>query len=160
MGGSVFIRPAHLGDVKALARTLRLADRKELAASHPGIAVEKCLAHFCEVSLQCVCLGTDCERLALAGIYTPIALGSYACVWLLTGEGIERYKWSFVRLAKKQLARWLGMYPILGNEVDARYQAAQRFIKHLGGNIHHPVVWKGKIPFLYFTFRRNPWEEL
>lgn len=144
----------------ALAQVLRPEDRRELAASHPQGGRGLVLESFIACSQQCVCLQCKDEVAALAGIYAPVALGMQACIWLLTGRAISRCKFSFVRLAKSQLQPWLELYPVLGNEVDARYVAAQRFIKFLGGRLEGAVSMHGKIAFLHFTFRRNIWEEL
>ena len=156
----VVLRRARAGDGVALACVLRPADRAELAASHPGREAGALLEEFIACSCESVCLLYQGQPVALAGIYAPVLLGPSACVWLLSGRGIERCPVSFLRVAKKQLAVWNNRYPVLSNEVDARYETAVRFITHLGGQFSGKKSLRCHISFLHFTFRRFPWEEL
>lgn len=158
-GNRIVLRPARVADAALLARALRPADRQELAASHPGCNPADCLAEFITGSRQSVCLECGGEVAALAGIYAPVVLGCYACVWLLTGQQIEKCKFSFVRLAKRCLSYWLTLYPVLGNEVDSRYRAARRFIRRLGGKTDGQITLHNNRVFLHVIFRRNTWEE-
>ena len=156
---AVILRPACLADAQPVAAALRLADREELAASHPGKKPEVLIREFIRASRYSVCLCWRGEPVAVAGLYVPVWLGNKACIWLLTGQHIERCKVSFVRAAKRQLSRWLTVYSVLENEVDFRYRAARRLVRHLGGQLGHSVTQYNGISFLHFTFRRNTWEE-
>ena len=156
----VFFRAARSGDGQALARVLRPADQQELAASHPNEDIAQLLELFIASSQQSVCLLCDNEVVALAGIYVPVMLGRKALVWLLTGRKIICCKYSFFRLAKEQLSRWLSSYPVLSNEVDIRYTAAKRLLTHLGACFNGNISLHSDVVFLHFLFRRNIWEEL
>lgn len=152
-------RAAREGDGCALAQVLRPEDRQELLASHPREPIAQLLESFIAYSQSSVCLLRGKEVVALSGIYAPVALGLQARVWLLTGRKIGLNKFSFFRLAKQQLARWLVQYPVLSNEVDARYPAALRLLTHLGAYFDGSVSIYSQIIFLHFLFRRNIWEE-
>ncbi len=153
-------RAAQAGDGRALASVLRPEDRQELLASHPREHVAQLLESFIAYSQSSVCLLRGKEVVALAGIYAPVALGLQARVWLLTGRKIGLSKFSFFRLAKQQLARWLARYPVLSNEVDVRYPAALHLLTHLNACFDGKVSVYSQINFLHFLFRRNIWEEL
>ncbi|MCQ2410623.1 MAG: hypothetical protein MJ053_03810 [Elusimicrobiaceae bacterium] len=153
-------RAAQAADGRSLARVLRKNDRRELACSHAGQEIADCLERFICESYQSVCLIYRGEVAALAGICVQTMLSPSACVWLLTGRNIERCPFSFVRLAKRQLRRWLDLYPVLENEFDSRYCAAGKLIVRLGGEITGRKTQHHGICFLHFVFRRSKWEEL
>ena len=151
----ICLRLAHLSDAALLAPHLREADRAELAAVWPGISPEKLLDRFLALSSVSVVLEYRQRPVALGGIYPLTWLGQRACVWLLTGEEIEKIPVTFVRLAKHLLRTWLLRYPVLTNRVDTRYRSAGRLITRLGG------IWTGEeelyggVRFSEFIFRRR-----
>ena len=150
----LYFRPAQPADGPALARCLRAADRRELAASHPGQSPAECLEHFICISVCRVCGVYRGKVIALAGVYASSLLGTDACVWLLTGSPVARVPISFVRSAKRWLAAWLQLYPTLTNAVDARYEAARKLITCLGGEFTGGSSVYNGVLFLHFIFRR------
>lgn len=156
---NIFLRRAHAGDGKELAPFLRLEDRAELAASHPGKETGMLLEDFISRSRECFFISREGEPAALFGIYAPVWLSLRACVWLVTGRAAARMPVSLVRLGRAAVKRFLGSYPELYNFTDERYPAARRFIERLGGEFDGTSKTCGDVRFLYFTIRRNLWEE-
>lgn len=155
----ILVRPARAGDGKQLAPLLRAEDRRELAASHWGRSAAELLESFIRSSCASFCLSYDKEPAALFGVSSPCWLSRRACVWLVTGRGILKMRVSFMRLARRITADFLSVYPELYNFTDERYVSAVRFIRRLGGQFDGSSVMYGNVRFLYFTFRRNRWEE-
>ena len=155
----ILVRPARAGDGKQLAPLLRAEDLRELAASHSGRAPAELLEDFIHSSRLCFFLSHGKEPAALFGVSTPCWLARRACVWLVTGRGILKMRVSFMRLARRITADFLSVYPELYNFTDERYLSAVRFIRRLGGQFDGSFVTYGNVRFLYFTFRRNRWEE-
>lgn len=155
----ILLRRAHAGDGKQLAPFLRAEDRRELSDSHLGRSAAELLENFILRSRSCFFISYDKEPAALFGISAPCWLGRRACVWLVTGRSILKMRVSFMRLARRITADFLSVYPELYNFTDERYLSAVRFIRRLGGQFDGSFVTYGNVRFLYFTFRRNRWEE-
>lgn len=155
----ILLRRARAGDGRELAPFLRAQDRAELAASHPGRSAAELLESFIQHSGECFLLLYKAEPAALFGISAPNWLARRACVWLLTGRSARRIPISLMRIGRAALGYFLTRYPELYNFTDERYSAALRFIKRLGGRFDGSSKTCGNVRFLYFTFRRNLWEE-
>lgn len=155
----IVLRHARPGDGLTLAPHLRPADRAELSASFPGRAFGALLEDFIRRSRACFFVSRAGVPAALFGVYAPCLLSRRACIWLLTGEEVRKMPVSFVRLARGAVSRLLEHYAELYNFTDGRYEAALRFIKRLGGAFDGSFKTCGNVRFLYFTFRRNSWEE-
>lgn len=155
----ILLRPAQVGDGHSLAPFLRPLDRAELAASHPGKEAAALLEDFIARSRECFFILHGGEPAALFGVSAPGWFSPRACVWLLTGRQVERMPVSFVRMGRAAVKYFLTQYPELYNFTDERYPAALRFIKYLGGQFDGSFKTCGNVRFLYFTFRRNIWEE-
>lgn len=156
---NIFLRSARPGDGRLLAPFLREADRAELAASHPGREAGELLEEFIRRSSECFLVLYGTEPAALFGVSAPCLLSDRACVWLLSARAVPKMRVSFVRLARRAVKRFLSAYAELYNFTDARYRTAVRFIKRLGGRFDGTSKTCGNVRFLYFTFRRNSWEE-
>lgn len=156
---NISVRPARAGDGQNLAPFLRAEDLRELAASHSGRAPAELLEDFIHSSRLCFFLSYGKEPAALFGVSAPCWLARRACVWLVTGRGILKMRVSFMRLARRVITDFLSVYPELYNFTDERYLSAVRFIRRLGGRFDGSSVTCGNVRFLYFTFRRNKWEE-
>ena len=142
-------------DWALLAQELRPADRAELAASHPGQDPQELLARFGARSSRCWVLEYRARPAAVFGLAPDVWLGRRACVWLLTGKGVERIPKLFFRTARALLQRALGQYDELYNYADERYPAALRFVRRLGGRFDGTFYRTPCAKFLRFTFRRN-----
>lgn len=155
----IFVRPARAGDGFKLAGALRAADRAELALSHPGRGAGELLEEFIARSAQSYWVERKGEPAALFGAYAPCFLARRACVWLLTGRSAAKMPVTFFKLARAAVYKMLAVWPELYNFTDGRYLPAVRFIKRLGGEFDGSFQTFGGVRFLYFTFRRNIWEE-
>lgn len=155
----IIIRPAHAGDGEKLAACLRAEDRAELASSHPGEAPADLLESFIRRSRASFFILRKARPAALFGVSAPCWFSLRACVWFLTGESAAKMPVSLVRIGRAAVRYFLTLYPELYNFTDERYPAALRFIKRLGGRFDGSSKTCGNVRFLYFTFRRNSWEE-
>lgn len=155
----ILLRPARAGDGRKTAPFLRGEDRAELAASHPAQEAGELLESFIHHSGECFLLLYKGEPAALFGVSAAGWFSPRACVWLLTGRSARHIPLSLVRIGRAAVAYFLTKYPELYNFTDERYAAAQRFIKRLGGRFDGSSKTCGDVRFLYFTFRRNLWEE-
>lgn len=155
----IILRPACPGDGKKLAPLLRAEDRAELAASHPGETPADLLESFIRRSRESFFVLRCGRPAALFGVSAPGWFSLRACVWFLTGDEAAKMPVSLVRIGRAAVERFLTLYPELYNFTDERYPAALRFIKRLGGRFDGSSKTCGDVRFLYFTFRRNSWEE-
>lgn len=155
----ILLRPARMGDGRRLAPFLRPQDREELAASHPGKEMAELLEDFIRYSRECFFILHRGKPAALFGVSAPSWFSPRACVWLLTGRRVERMPIALVRIGRAAVKYFLTHYLELYNFTDERYLAALRFIKRLGGQFDGSFKTCGNVRFLYFTFRRNLWEE-
>lgn len=155
----VWLRPARAGDGRQLAPFLRERDGAELAASHPGRETGELLESFIRLSGACFFLLYKGEPSALFGVSASGWFAPRACVWLLTGRAAQRIPVSLVRIGRAAVKYFLTRYPELYNFTDERYPAARQFVKRLGGRFDGSFKTYGDVRFLYFTFRRNLWEE-
>ena len=143
-----FLRNVKQSDFEKLSRSLRAADRAELAASHPRRKTADLLRQFVRASV--ISRSFVCHnRVAAMGGITPDG-----CVWLLTGKQVEKCPKAFLKTIRIFLQKRRQQNPFLYNWVDARYQAALHFIVHLGGEFSGEYIQFGKQKFLFFTFRR------
>lgn len=153
------IRPARPGDGVKLARVLRAQDKSELAATHPGQNVGKCLEKFIKISRVSVFVSYRGRPFLLAGIYCDDVFAQPALVWLLTGREVNKHPISFFKMGRFFLAQWQAYYGDLFNYIDARYTSACQFAKRLGGRMENDgTYYQGKL-FLKCIFRRNLWGE-
>ncbi len=153
------IRPAQPGDGMKLAKQLRLQDRAELAATHPGKTPGKCLEEFIKISCVSVFVSLKDRPLLLAGIYCDPVFKSPALVWLLTGKAVDKYPICFVKIVRFFFDEWQAYYGSLFNYIDARYTSACSLAKRLGAELENDgTYYQGKL-FLKCIFRRNLWGE-
>lgn len=155
----IILRPARPGDGKKLAVCLREEDHAELAASHPDENPADLLESFIRRSNESFFILYKGCPAALFGVSAPSWCSVRACVWLLTGNSAAKMPVSLVRIGRAAVRYFLTLYPELYNFTDERYPAALRFIKRLGGRFDGSFKTGGDVRFLYFTFRRNLWEE-
>ncbi len=131
----VEFRPAEAAHAAALAPSLRPADAAEVWASDgllPEPALRRCLA----LSEEAYAGFVGGELAALFGVRRLNLTSDRASPWLLTGAAVGRNPKAFVRASRGVLAVWRRDYAWLGNWVDARHLAAQRWLLHLGFTLH------------------------
>lgn len=151
----LLLRRAYGKDCPRLAARLRPEDWAELAAAFPGQTAESLLQGFLAQSTSAFVLEYAAEPIAMFGLAPDTLLGRRACVWLLTGRGVERVAKTFLWLARRWLSTALTQYEELYNFADERYGAALRFIRRLGGKFDGRYCRRGCVKFLHFTFRRK-----
>lgn len=161
---NVIIRGARLEDVAPLALSMRESDRLEVLASHGMNPVE-----MLRFSLQASILAFTAEYreypVAMFGISTDSFVGDRAAVWLLTGEVVSSLPITFVKVSRRVVSRFLELYPVLENWVDARYVKSLRWLERIGAHIDPPAPYGAEgLPFHHIVFRsegRNgPWGDL
>lgn len=143
-----------MADVEALAATMREGDAAECAAwgYTPRQALEMGLK-----GLACFATTFDGEVGAMWGCCTGAAwpgashLGGARCVWLLTGEAVERHPRAFYEESKRVVATVTALWGRVGNAVDVRYVRALRWLRALGGRLGPTVDVRGHL-FLVVTF--------
>ena len=141
-------------DAQKLAQTLRLEDRRELAASHPGQEPGALVGHFAQVSRCAFTLLHRGKVAAVCGIVAPCLLGARAQVWLLTGEEVEEIPKSFFACMRGLVVHFSGEYPELAVWVDSRYARALRLVRRLNFTAGRIFMMSG-VTFVEFIFRRK-----
>lgn len=117
------------GHVSMMCEALRPNDRQELLDF--GVSAKRALWGSWRNSLIRKAAFVDGEIAALWGIVgTP--LGPEGNLWLLTGNAIEKAKFSFIREARREVEEALEIFPALSGVVSVRYTQAVRFLETLG----------------------------
>lgn len=153
----VTIRRATQAHVEQLASIMRGPDAQELAASSgwaPLEALQRSVA-WSERHGRVWAGFIDGELCALFGVGRPALLGELAVPWLLTGPGVARHPREFWRTCQAIVAAWRRRYPLLVQNVDARYTAALRWAERLGFEVAAPEPFGvGRLPFCRIVLRR------
>lgn len=100
--------------------------------------------------------GWDDGVLGIVGVVHPSLLGEAATPWLLTSNLLTKKPRHLLKFTKPFIQRWLDMWPVLENYIDAEYTAALRWAKWSGFTIHEPTPYGvKKIPCCKIEIRRN-----
>ncbi|GAB5471753.1 MAG: hypothetical protein Kilf2KO_47830 [Rhodospirillales bacterium] len=132
---AVEFRPVADGDARALASSLRPADRAEVLASD-GLGALPALERSLTLSSEAYAGLIDGEVAALFGVRRVSLASRRGCPWLLTGAAVERHPCAFLRASRGVLGTWRRDYDSLANWVDARHVAALRWLGWLGFTLH------------------------
>lgn len=126
--------PEHIG---LLAASMREADRKEVTLFHASAekAIERSLYKADEAYSF---FSIEGEILVMTGVTPYTVLGGVAVPWLLTANGVDRYRKLFLRGTRELVERWRGRYDLLENYVDARYKGALRWAAWAGFEVEPP----------------------
>lgn len=119
---------ATLRHVDLIADRMRRADRAEVRASGNLSPREAVLASF-EISEFVRTAFIESEPLCMFGV---VVGEGCAYPWLLTTDLVDRYPLTFWRASKKVLAEVRGRYPVLVQQIDARYSQALNWARRLG----------------------------
>lgn len=153
--GEVVIRGARFEDVAPLALTMRAEDRAEVWASQhltPAEALEASLRH----SVMAFTFEIIGMPAAMFGLIPGSIIGGRACVWLLTGEACDRIPVTFLKLSRKMISRFLELYPVMENWIDARYERAVKWARLCGAEVEDAAPWGAEgLPFHHVVFRRG-----
>lgn len=153
-----YIRPATPGDLETLAASMRAEDAAEVKASC-GLDPLQALQASAAASEAPLALELGGELAALFGVAPgprTALLGptSYDVIWALTGRAVDRHRRGFWLASQRVVEVFLEHHPVLVNYVDARYDAALRWVARLGAQVlpaipfgasglpFHPVIWR------------------
>lgn len=155
--GSATIVPVEPSHVLAVARTMRKADRDEVAASDAQEPLQA-LQDSIDASEGCATFLIDGEPAAIFGVRVLRAdfLGEpVACVaWMLTSEVVNRHPILFAKSSRVVVPMLLERYGCLHNAIDARYGAALRWAEWVGFTVHPPEPFGAAgLPFCRIEMR-------
>jgi hypothetical protein len=123
-------------DVHELAPRLRAEDRAEVLAL--GIAPVDGLLHSIAGAQEAWTYRADRQIICMAGV-TPLSLiGRVGVPWLLGSELVLQHRRTFMTESRRMVAYWLTRFDVLRNVVDARYEAAIRWLRWLHFKIGEP----------------------
>ena len=148
----------HLGptweeDIRELGCNMLPEVIAEVRASH-NLSPVGALVHCINRSIETYTAAYDGQVLGIVGLVPGTILGQWASPWLLTSPEAKDHPIYFVRVSKRLLNRWLKIYPILENYVDARFDASLKWAKAVGFEIHdaQPFGYAG-LPFHRISIR-------
>ncbi|WP_434456504.1 hypothetical protein JQR85_13525 [Stutzerimonas urumqiensis] len=148
------VLPLTAADIDAILPDIRQADRDEIeGALHIPLrqALADALADHCKASKIVV----DGAVVAVFGDSTHSA--EVGVPWLISTRHVERFPRAFLQVCKPEVAEMLTRHPLLLNYVDARNQAAIRWLRWLGFTFCEPEPYgPDGHPFLCFWMRRKP----
>lgn len=123
-------------DVHQLAPRLRSEDRAEVLAL--GFAPVDGLLQSIAGAREAWTYRANRQIICMAGI-TPLSLiGRVGVPWLLGSELVLRHRRTFMMETRRMVTHWLTLFDVLRNVVDARYEAAIRWLGWLGFEIGAP----------------------
>jgi hypothetical protein len=143
MDGGAFLRPeprivtvtARLAHCRALARSLRAADRAEIQAQ--GVKPVRLLCRLYAQSHIRNTVFVDGEIAAMWGCFGTF-LSIEGAVWLYTAPPVERVPLGFLRAARRGIDMMLRAHRVLLSDVAADYERSIRFMKMLGFHVAAP----------------------
>lgn len=148
------VLPLTAADIDAILPDIRQADRDEIeGALHIPMrqALADALADHCKASKIVV----DGAVVAVFGDSTHSA--EIGVPWLISTRHVERFPRAFLQVCKPEVAEMLTRHPLLLNYVDARNQAAIRWLRWLGFTFCEPEPYgPDGHPFHCFWMRRKP----
>ena len=132
---SYTIEPTQVSHIYELVDTLRDQDRSEIL--NLGFGVKKALWRAYRNSIMCKTALVADKVAAIWGLGIGLRAGvsplsDLGVPWLHTSAAIESVPFSFVRVAKAELAAMLKLRPHLESFVAADYAQAIKFLKLLG----------------------------
>lgn len=148
------VLPLTAADIDAILPDIRQADRDEIeGALHIPMrqALADALADHCKASKIVV----DGAVVAVFGDSTHST--EIGVPWLISTRHVERFPRAFLQVCKPEVAEMLTRHPLLLNYVDARNQAAIRWLRWLGFTFCEPEPYgPDGHPFHCFWMRRKP----
>lgn len=132
-------------DVHELAPRLRAEDRAEVLAL--GYAPVDGLLHSIAGAQEAWTYRADRQIICMAGIAPLSLIGRVGVPWLLGSELVLQHRRTFMTETRRMVAHWLTRFDVLRNVVDARYDAAIRWLRWLDFKIGEPF------PLGHGTFR-------
>jgi hypothetical protein len=153
VAAKVEILEATAADAHELAPRMRAADAAEVLASG-GYAPLDALLEGLLFSSEAYAARFNGELVALFGIVPGPADEAYP--WLLTSAAVERHRGAFLRASRAVIEDWTARFPVLVQQVDARYAAALRWAARIGFEVAEPAPFgQAGLPFCRITLRRD-----
>lgn len=128
--------PATEDDARELAPLLRAEDRAEVLAlgEDPVDGLLQSLA----AAREAWTWRDDGPIICMAGVAPLSLIGSTGIPWLLGSPLVAVHRRAFMLETRRMVAHWLTVFPLLRNVVDARYDAAIRWLRWLGFAVGEP----------------------
>jgi len=141
MKTDINIRACTEVDIARLAMSLRDDDRRETEAygfetpyDALGLSLDRSAWALTAETIHG-------EIVACWGLIHESAMGNVGNPWLLTGPGVETRRRMFLTYSKREVGRMLHECPVLTAMIDARYERACRWAKHIGFTLGDPTPW-------------------
>lgn len=121
--------PAHAVE---LSKNLRVADRIECEKLY-GVHVEDALAYSVLTSdVTWAFLNDQGKCMGISGV-GPSGVPDYGTIWMVSSDELfERYKFQFLREAKRHIHEFHEVYPILTNVVDPHNHVHIKWLQWMG----------------------------
>ncbi len=123
-------------DVRELAPLLRAEDRAEVLAL--GVDPVDGLLQSIAGAQEAWTYRADRQIICMAGIAPLSLVGRVGVPWLLGSALVLQHRRTFMMETRRMVAYWLTRFDVLRNVVDARYEAAIRWLRWLGFKIGEP----------------------
>ena len=133
----VELSPATEADARELAPLLRAPDRAEVLAL--GFEPIDGLLQSLRTSREAWTARSPEGIVCMAGVSPLSLIGHTGVPWLLGSDLVANHRRAFMVETRRTIARWLTMFDVLRNVVDARYDAAIRWLAWLGFEIGDPL---------------------
>lgn len=117
--------------VNLVAARVRSADAAEVLASG-GYSPREALDAGLKLSEMARTVFIGDEALCMFGV---VVSGDWAIPWLLTTDAVDRNPLAFWRASKVILAELCALYPLMLQQVDARYTQALSWVRRLGFDV-------------------------
>lgn len=128
--------PATEDDARELALVLRAEDRDEVLAL--GRDPVEGLLQSVACAREAWTYRDGGRIICMAGVGPLSLIGHAGVPWLLGSDLVLAHRRAFLVETRRTVARWLTIFPLLSNVVDARYDAAIRWLRWLGFTIGEP----------------------
>lgn len=130
--------PATEDDARELAPMLRAEDRSEVMAL--GLDPLDGLLQSLAGASEAWTWRDEGRIVCMAGVAPLSLIGRTGVPWLLGSALVAAHRRAFMVETRNTVARWLTMFDVLRNVVDARYSAAIRWLRWLGFTIGEPFA--------------------
>ena len=133
------LRPADVEELRAAGVEGDLADHLAADVEHDSMAWVAWLNHELAVIFGAV----------------PAPDESYAVIWALGTDAVDRHPLLFIAAADEVLRQLLGRFPVLSNLVHNRNTRAVRWLKYAGAQFSEPVTLPNGEVFIPFHLTRS-----
>jgi len=151
----IMVRETNPLDIAPVVGRMRRKDEDEVIASGFSSA-EEALSYSFGVSQQCYTIERNGLPLAMFGLVRSPDQDGVGIVWFLGTDEMKTIKKSFVKQSRVVIAKFLEVYPVLTNWVDAKYTEAISWLESCGAEFDPPVaVGRNGAMFTRFEIRRT-----